>query len=134
MKRIVEGLMVLLLVASCGTAEPEVDSVDPTANADGDCMTDLEEIELGTDPNAEDSDGDGTSDCAEVACVSDPMNADESCYTCGWKHNDPDRLESAGSAIGDTVANAEMTDQCNDRVSLWDFYGEYHVMYMTAAW
>ena len=125
--------MILLLVASCGTAaEPEI---DPNQNTDGDCMTDLVEIELGTDPNVDgDADGDGISDCAELECVSDPMNGEEKCYTCGWKHNDPDRLESTGSAIGDTIANAQLTDQCNDSVSLWDFYGEYHIMYMTAAY
>ncbi len=133
MKRIVEGLMILLLVAACGTVEEA--EIDPTLNTDGDCMTDVEEIALGTDPNVDgDMDGDGVNDCAELECVSDPMNGDEKCYTCGWKHNDPDRLESNGAAIGDTIGNAQLTDQCNDSVSLWDFYGEYHVIYMTAAY
>ena len=130
MKRLMLGLSVLLLATACGSAETEL---DPNLNTDGDCMTDLEELELGTDPMAVDSDGDGVSDCDEVACVSDPMNGDEQCYTCGWKHNDPDRLESNGAAVGDTLANAELLDQCNDSVSLWDFYGEYHILYMTSA-
>jgi hypothetical protein len=27
-----------------------------------------------------------------------------------------------------------MVDQCGDDVSMWDFYGEYHIIYKTAAW
>ena len=132
MKRLMLGLSVLFLATACGSAETEL---DPTLNTDGDCMTDVVEIELGTDPNVDgDADGDGISDCAELECVSDPLNGNEKCYTCGWKHNDPDRLESSGSGIGDTIANAQLTDQCNDSVSLWDLYGEYHVIWMTAAY
>jgi len=132
MKRLMLGLMLLLLATACGTAEEA--ELDPNANADGDCMTDMQELERGTDPDLADSDGDGVSDCAELECVSNPMDAEEKCYTCGWKHNDPGRLVSNGSAVGDVVDDRELTDQCNDTVSLWDFYGEYHVMYMTAAW
>ena len=74
------------------------------------------------------------SDADEVACVSDPMDANEVCYKCGWKHNDPGRLASTGAGIGDLMENVQMVDQCGDMVSIWDFYGEYHVLYMTAAW
>ena len=66
--------------------------------------------------------------------MSDPMNADEVCYKCGWEHNDPGRLASTGSDLGDLIENVQMTDQCGDSVSIWDFYGEYHILYTTAAW
>ena len=105
-----------------------------TANADGDCMSDAEEIALGTDPNKVDSDGDGVSDCDEVACVSNPTDANESCYTCGWKHNDPGNLVSTGATEGSVIANVALVDQCNQPVPLWDMAGEYHILFMTAAW
>ena len=150
MKRILFLAVAVFCLSSCG--------VDPNANADGDCMTDAQELELGTDPDkadadadadtisdcdeyalgtnpmAADSDGDGTNDADEVTCLSDPMDAAETCYKCGWKRNDPGRLASTGAAIGDLMANVQMTDQCGDMVSIWDFYGEYHILYMTAAW
>jgi hypothetical protein len=107
---------------------------DPNLNTDGDCMTDLEEIALGTDPNAVDSDGDSISDCDEISCVSDPMNGAEKCYQCGWKHNDPGNLISTGATEGSTIANVGLVDQCGEPVPLWDFAGEYHILFLTAAW
>ena len=108
--------------------------IDPTQNSDGDCMTDLEELELGTDPNAVDSDGDGVSDCDELDCVSDPTDGAERCYLCGWKHNDPHTIVSTGHGIGQVMNKIALQDQCGDSVSSWDFYGQYHILYMTAAW
>ncbi len=105
-----------------------------TSNADGDCLTDGEEIELGTDPNAIDSDADGISDCDEVACVSDPTDGAQTCYACGWKHNDPGTLVSTGTTEGSVIANVALVDQCGETVPLWDLAREYHILYMTAAW
>lgn len=124
-------LPVFGFLISCGTSTPEI---DVNLNSDGDCMTDVVELELGTDPYLADSDGDGVSDCAELDCVSDPLDGNEQCYACGWKHNDPDRLVSGGSGIGDIIDNRSLPDQCGDSVALWDLYGEYHIMYLTAAW
>lgn len=107
---------------------------DPNLNTDGDCMTDLEEVAAGTDPQKVDGDGDGVSDCDEMACGSNPADAQEKCYACGWKRNDPHTLVSNGAAIGDVVNNITLPDQCGEQVSLWDFYGQYFIMYMTAAW
>ena len=107
---------------------------DPNLNTDGDCMTDLEEVAAGTDPTKVDGDGDGVSDCDEVTCGSDPVDAKEKCYACGWKLNDPKNLVSDGAGIGDVVDNIWLPDQCGEQVSLWDFHGQYFIMYMTAAW
>lgn len=125
-----------LLTLSCKEADEKSASSDcsETADADGDGLNDCEEVELGTDPEFEDSDNDGYSDAEEIDCVSDPLNGEEVCYSCGWAHNDPDTLESTGSEIGDVIANIELVDQCGDMVDIWDFHGEYHVLYMTAAW
>ena len=104
------------------------------SDLDGDGIDDCAEIELGTDPEAADSDGDGFSDAEELDCVSDPSDADEKCYACGWEHNDPGNLESTGTGYGDVIDNISLVDQCGEMVDIWDFYGEYHVLYMTAAW
>lgn len=108
--------------------------IDPTLNTDGDCMTDVEELALGTDPALADSDGDGIDDCAEVACVSNPTDAAEVCYQCGWKHGDPGSIVPTGADTGHVMNDVELIDQCGEPVSLWDFYGAYHILYMTAAW
>lgn len=126
------------------------------ANSDGDCMSDAEEAELGTDPDATDTDGDGIDDCeeidlgldptsddsdddgfsdsTEIDCVSDPLDGDEVCYACGWEHNDPGTYEPEGNEIGDTAANSILLDQCGDEVDLWDFTGKYYLLYLTASW
>lgn len=107
---------------------------DDGADADGDGIDDCAEAELGTDPSIGDSDGDGVSDGDELACESDPLDASDVCYACGWPKNDPGNLESTGDEEGDVIANIVMVDQCGEDVSMWDFYGEYHIIYKTAAW
>src|SRR3954471_21050477 len=44
-------------------------------DSDGDLLTDVQELSLGTNPRAKDSDGDGFSDYAEVAAGTDPLTA-----------------------------------------------------------
>lgn len=107
---------------------------DPTGNVDGDCLTNAEEAATGTDPSLADSDADGFDDCAERDCVSDPTDAAERCYTCGWKHNDPGTLAATGSGEGDVIANLDLVDQCKEPVRLWNFAGEYHILFMTTSW
>ena len=59
MKRTICVAVAALCLSGCG--------VDPSLNSDGDCMTDVEELELGTDPDKADADADadGISDCEE---------------------------------------------------------------------
>src|SRR5687767_3776892 len=108
--------------------------VDPDANPDGDCLTNAEEELLGTNRDAADTDADGMDDCVERDCLSDPLDSAQKCYACGWKRNDPGTLVSNGSSEGDVVANMDLIDQCQEPVKLWDFAGEYHILFMTAAW
>ncbi len=112
--------------------------LQPTASceldADADGLVDCDEVALGTDPDTADSDADGTGDGEEAACGADPLDAEETCYQCGWYRGDPGTLEATGAAIGDTLENVAMTDQCGELVDLWDFAGEYHVLFLTAAW
>ena len=104
------------------------------ANADGDCMTDAEELAIGTDPNSVDSDNDGTSDCDEIDCVSNPIDGNEVCYACGWKHNDPGDIVSTGSTVGSVMANFSLIDQCGDLVDAYDFAGAYRIFHSLPAW
>jgi hypothetical protein len=144
---------IALVLTACDGPEEDV---IPTANADGDCLDDqeeadlgtdpssadgdgdglgdCEEVEAGTDPNAEDGDGDGISDPDELDCASDPNDASDVCYGCGWAQNDPGDLVSTGSEVGDVIANLDLVDQCGDNVQLWDLAGEYHILFMTASW
>jgi hypothetical protein len=123
----------LLTATLGGCATPEA-TCDASSDADGDGLDDCAEAELGTDPTNEDTDGDGLADLEEIDCVSDPLNGDEVCYACGWKHNDPGDLSSDGADTGDTIANVDLVDQCGEDVPIWDLAGEYHILFMTAAW
>jgi len=109
-------------------------SGDCSADSDGDGVDDCTEDELGTDPDLADTDGDGYSDGEEVDCVSDPLDAAEVCYACGWAHNDPGDLQATGSSEGDIVTNIALIDQCMEDVDLWDFAGSYVMLFMTASW
>ena len=120
---------------SAATDSATTDSdCDPDGDADGDNVSDCDELDLGTDPTNADTDGDGSSDGEETDCGSDPLNGEEACYSCGWKRNDPGTLVSTGNEVGDVIANMTLVDQCGEEVELWDFAGEYHILWMTAAW
>ena len=79
-------------------------------------------------------DTDGLVDVTEDDCSTDSTDVAADCYTCGWRKNDPGTLVSTGSEIGDVIDNIAMVDQCGETIPIWDFYGAYHVLYMTAAW
>jgi hypothetical protein len=140
--RLLTPLLFALLGTACG--EPDKDDTSPPDDSsgpdcsdedvDGDGLDGCAEEALGTDPATADSDGDGLSDGEEADCVSDPLDAAELCYACGWPHNDPGDLASTGTALGDVVANVPFIDQCGELVDLWDFAREYHILFITASW
>lgn len=66
--------------------------------------------------------------------MSDLLDVGERCYACGWEHNDPGDLEWTGNEEGDTIANMKLVDACDEDVELWDFAGQYHILFFTAEW
>lgn len=125
------ALSALLALSGCATGNA---ACEATSDADADGIDDCAEEALGTDPNLADSDGDGVNDGAEVDCVSDPLDGAEVCYECGWPHGDPGDLTGVGPNEGDTIANLSLVDACGEDVGLWDLAGEYHILFLTAAW
>jgi hypothetical protein len=125
----------LLAALTMGCGPSSGADCDPTADADADGLDDCtERLDLGTDPNVADSDLDGFDDGMEIECGSDPLDGDEVCYACGWRHDDPGNLVSTGAGVGDVVENLGFFDQCEEHVQLWDFAREYHVLFLTASW
>lgn len=120
-----------LVLAACGGPEP---LCEEGVDTDGDGLTDCEELDLGTDRNKADTDTDGLSDREEIECVSNPLDVNETCYACGWEHNDPGDLGPIGAAEGQTVENLRLIDQCGEKVDLHDFAGGYRILFMTAQW
>jgi hypothetical protein len=51
-------------------------TVTTSKDSDGDGISDVYEISIGTNPNNADSDGDGITDGAEIAAGTDPLNSD----------------------------------------------------------
>jgi len=155
MKPHLTALICCLALPACGDNAKSENGCDATADTDGDGLDDCTEYDLGFDPAAEDgdndgipdheeaamgldpadadSDGDGFNDGEELDCGGDPTDPDTVCYACGWPKNNPGDLTPTGSDIGDVMDNISLVDQCGDWVDFHDFAGEYHIVYMTAA-
>jgi len=118
--------------AGDGSASPP-DGCNASLDSDSDGLDDCTEEDLGLDPNNEDSDGDGLTDAAEVDCGTSALDPADTCYACGWGKNDPGDITATGAALGDVMENISLVDQCGEMVDIYDFAGEYHILYMTAA-
>ena len=126
-----------LLFVSCTEKSAVSDSgalCSTMVDQDEDGIDECAESELGTSDLETDSDGDGDSDAEELDCLSDPTNADEGCYECGWKRADPGTISSTGPETGDIILNFPFVDQCGDSVPLYDFADGYNVLFMTTQW
>lgn len=55
-------------------------------------------------------------------------------YACGWEKRDPGTLASTGTTVGSVLADLETTDQCGESFRVWDMFGDYFLLYFTAAW
>ena len=66
---------------------------------------------------------------ASDAMVDDPAGARTEPYACGWPLFSPGGVpQSYTAAVGDTLPNARLTDQCGEGVDLWDFRGRFVVI------
>lgn len=108
-------LLALVLVASPNTVgAQDVDDVQHdviTLDADGDELSEEEELEIGTDPTLFDTDGDALGDGSEVredGWGTDPLNADsdsdgywdgDELFTHGTDPNDPDSRPAQEAAL-----------------------------------
>lgn len=147
-----------LLLIACGTDgagnknNNGTDEVDGASDADGDGLTADEEAELGTDPDEADSDGDGYDDKAEVDVGSNPTFEpshifEDGDYILGACPELPD-VENAGNTgtgqygsyswdayqNGDILENWEGEDEYGQRVSFYNFCGNYTLITVSAVW
>jgi hypothetical protein len=103
------------------------DTIDPTLDSDGDSITDVNEEQLGTDPNSVDSDGDGYQDNWEVDAGTDPTDAESGIYEGGWPYNpDKDSMVDPGDRhahVGKTLPRLQYVDQFGQSVDFYDFAG-----------
>jgi Peroxiredoxin len=62
--------------------------------------------------------------------IDDPWGPRAAPYTCGWECSDPGTLDLDYSdvAVGRTMPDFRLDDQCGEPVDLWDFYGDYIVL------
>jgi ligand-binding sensor domain-containing protein len=86
-----------------------LDPTDSQADPDHDGLTNLQEFQLGTDPQVADTDKDGASDGAELAAGTDPLNPNQKPATTSVLH--------AGS--GDLTFNLRLGEAAPSPVTLW---------------
>lgn len=105
----------------------ETDGGTEDLDSDEDGLTDVEEAELGTDPNKKDTDADNYWDSWEVIEGTDPLDVGSRIYTGYWPYN-PDKDElvqgtwaEAGPTAGSQFPRQTFLDQHGDTVELYDF-------------
>ena len=81
-------------------------------DADGDGLSDDDEIALGTNPNDADSDGDGIGDLAEVGSIAAPTNTDGDALIDAL--DDDDDGDGVLTIAEDTNGNGDPTDDDSD--------------------
>lgn len=129
--------MLLYLLGACApleTAKIAEETCNPESDEDGDGIDACVEATLGTLDTEIDSDGDGSTDAEELDCLSDPADANEACYLCGWNRADPGNIQTNGTEDGDVIENVQFVDQCGESVPLYDFADGYNVLFMTTEW
>ena len=134
--------------SSEGTSPEPTGGTDPTADDDGDGLTNADETDLGTDPTLADSDGDGFSDGEEVDAGTHPLNEYSRSYEGGYNVGNcgasdlpasagPSGMSGYGFAIynvGDKVANFTLEDQYGEQVDMYSFCGQTVMLTFSAMW
>lgn len=153
---LISALTLAALVGCVGSSKDPVDSNTGPVDADGDGLTDEEEAELGTDPNAADTDGDGYSDPQEIDGGTNPAYVWSHPYENGdYRIGDcpvlPDEANAghSGTAVleyegetytwdayqnGDIMENFIFQDEWGQDVALYSFCGQTVIMTISAMW
>jgi hypothetical protein len=112
--------------------EREAGTNPDAADSDADGIDDLIEVEfVGTDPTSADTDGDGAQDGREVELGLDPLDERSHPYTLGWPkvpEHEKDLL-AVGiappvAAVGQRVRRATVYDRLSEAIDLYDFSGK----------
>ena len=127
--------------ASSGAGSGAGTGGDPTADPDGDHLTNADEASLGTDPSKPDTDGDGYLDGDEVLEKTDPLDPESRIYQGGWPYyRDKDQIADPGfdgsPTVGQLMPRLIATDQFGEKVDLYDFafHGKPVVLDLSAPW
>lgn len=113
--------------AETGNQDGESEGGTENLDTDEDGLTDLEEAELGTDPNKKDTDADNYWDSWEVLEGTDPLDPQSRIYVGYWPYNpDKDALVQGSWSAASTTAGSQFPrqiflDQHGDSVDLYDF-------------
>jgi hypothetical protein len=113
---------------------------DPKADDDGDGLTNEEEAQIGTNPQAVDTDGDTYSDFDEVFEGKDPLDPNSRIYIGYWPYNpNKDAIVDPGwdsePADGTVIPQYKAKDQYGDWVDLYDFAaGGIPIVLDVATW
>lgn len=109
--------------------------VDVDVDADGDGLLGSEEVQIGTDPDKDDSDDDGVNDGAEVDANTNPLDGGEYPYKGGWSidacHSD---VTGEGYAEGDISEDFAYPDQNGQNVHLNSFCDREIYLVFAAFW
>jgi len=128
----------LIALVACGkdsdgdglTDKDEADlGTDPNAaDSDNDGVSDSDEVHMGADPLNPDSDGDGYTDGDEVANASNPLDENSGIYHGGWPFNaDKDSMTDPGwdghASVGAQLPRFKWVDQFGEEVDIYDYAG-----------
>lgn len=164
MRYLILGLPLFLMACAGGSGPDGknngngngTDETDGASDADGDGLTLDEEVELGTDPDEADTDGDGYDDLDEIDAGSNPTFEyshifEDGDYLLGACPELPDADAAGPTGIGqfdyngqhyewdayqngDILANWEGVDEYDQRVSFYNFCGNYTLITVSAVW
>jgi len=120
MVRISVALGLAALLVGCVT------DVDMPLDLDKDGLLDIEELDIGTDPNEADSDGDGHLDGAELEMGFDPLDYEDHPYMGGYEIDLDCRnnVMVEGNSMGEVTDKISGPDQFGEMVTSHDFCGK----------
>jgi len=115
-------------------AEATGDADRDWLDADGDGLSDSEEMVFGTDPDLADTDGDGWEDGEEVVGNTDPLKRRDHPYTGGWPIADCANGAFDEGGEFELLADMKLMDQHGEKVRIRDFCDKTILLHFGAFW